>query len=62
MNLEEAIDSICKPYPQKTLVQAAGELSERYHHKQAHTTELHRIAYVATRFPATYAVLRKIFS
>ncbi len=62
MNLEEAIDSICKPYSQKTLVQAAAELSERYHHKQAHATELHRIAYVVTRLPATYAVLRKVFS
>ena len=62
MNLEEAIDSICKSYPQKALAEAAAELSERYRHKQAHTTELQRIAYVATRLPATYAVLRKVFS
>jgi len=62
MNLEEAIDSICKSYPQKALMQAAIELSERYHHKQAHITELHRIAYLATRLPATCAVLRRVFS
>ena len=62
MNLEEAIESLCAHYPQKVLAQAAVELRERYHHKQAHLTELHRIAYVATRLPATYAVLRKVFS
>lgn len=62
MNLEEAIDSISKPYPQKVLAQAAEELSKRYRHKQAHLTDLHRIAYVVTRLPATYAVLKKVFS
>jgi ribosomal protein RSM22 (predicted rRNA methylase) len=61
MTLEDAINTLCKPYPQKDLVRAAEELSERYHRQEAHLTELHRIAYLATRLPATYAVLRKVF-
>ena len=62
MNIEEAIERICSSYPQKELLQAAEELSSRYHDKKSHDTELHRIAYLATRLPATYAVLTKVLS
>ena len=62
MNLEEAIENLCSPYPQKELLQAAEDLSSRYHDKKSHDTELHRIAYLATRLPATYAVLSKVLS
>ncbi len=30
--------------------------------KKSHDTELHRIAYLATHLPATYAVLTKVLS
>ncbi|MCB1110747.1 MAG: methyltransferase domain-containing protein, partial [Chlamydiia bacterium] len=62
MNLEEAIRDLCAPYSQKALSQAAQELSERYQKGKAHLTDLHRAAYIATRLPATYAVLKQVFS
>ena len=62
MTLEEAIETLCAQYSQKELLQASEELSERYRNKKTHDTDLHRIAYLATRMPATYAVLKKVFS
>lgn len=60
--LEERIASLCAPYKQKELLRAAEDLSSRYHNKKSHNTDLHRIVYLATRMPATCAVLKKVFS
>ncbi len=61
-NLEEKIASLCTPYKQKELLRASEDLSSRYQTKKSHNTDLHRIVYLATRMPATYAVLKKVFS
>lgn len=62
MIFEERVAKICASYPQKELLKASEELSSRYHHKKSHDTDLHRVAYLATRLPATYAVLTKVFA
>ena len=62
MNLEDAIESLCTSYSPKELKKAFFDLSDRYRSKKAHETELHRIAYLATRLPATCAVLKRVFS
>lgn len=62
MKLDEAIQTLCASYSTKELQRAAAELSDRYRNQKAHTTDLHRIAYLVTRMPATYAVLQKVFS
>ena len=61
-DLEEEIEKLCAPYSQKELLAAAEDLSSRYHMGKAHLTDLHRIAYLVTRLPATLAVLQKVFS
>ena len=62
LELEEKIAALCAPYTQKKLLKASEELSFCYYNKKSHDTELHRIAYLVTRLPATYAVLTKVFS
>ncbi|MBF5059264.1 small ribosomal subunit Rsm22 family protein [Candidatus Neptunochlamydia vexilliferae] len=62
MNLEGAIEKECSQYSEKELLRAAEDLTTRYHSQRAHDTHLHRVAYLATRLPATYAVLKKVFS
>ncbi|QVL57735.1 MAG: hypothetical protein KFB93_01280 [Simkaniaceae bacterium] len=60
--LEERIEVLCSPYTHKELLKASEDLTFRYHDKKSHDTELHRVAYLATRMPATYAVLSKVLS
>ncbi|MCP5504047.1 MAG: hypothetical protein H7A41_02715 [Chlamydiales bacterium] len=61
-NLEERIATLCARYGQRELLKAAQDLSSRYQCKKSHHTDLHRIVYLATRMPATCAVLKKVFS
>lgn len=60
--LEEKIADLCALYKQKDLLHAVEELSSLYLRSKSHNTNLHRIAYLATRMPATYSVLKKVFS
>lgn len=60
--LEEKISELCSKYSPKELQKAAFDLSDRYQQKKAHQTDLHRLAYLVTRMPATYAALLKVFS
>lgn len=61
-SLEEKIAEECAKYFPKELQKAASDLTERYHQKKSHQSDLHRLAYLVTRMPATYAVLSKVFS
>ncbi|MCP5505550.1 MAG: hypothetical protein H7A38_01530 [Chlamydiales bacterium] len=59
--LEEKISELCSKYTRKELQKAASDLTKRYHLKKAQETELHRLAYLVARMPATCAVLAKVF-
>lgn len=60
--LEEKIGELCARYTPKELQKAASDLTSRYHQKKSHQSDLHRFAYLVTRMPATYAVLKKVFA
>lgn len=60
--LEEKVAALCSHYTQKELLKASEELTDRYHEKKSHDSDLHRLVYLLTRMPATYAVLKKVFS
>jgi len=62
MSLEEKIEELCASYPQNALKEAVLDLTRRYGSKGSHSTDVHRIAYLATRMPATLSVLEKVFS
>lgn len=62
LSLDEKIAELCAEYSPKELQKAASDLTDRYHQKKSHQTDLHRLAYLATRMPATYAVLSKVFA
>ena len=63
--LKQAIEAEAARIGLATLAQAANELSDNYRFRQDSqqkfiTTAAHRIAYVATRMPATYAAIHKV--
>lgn len=63
--LKQAIEAEAARIGLATLAQAANELSDNYRFRQGGpqkfiSTAAHRIAYVATRMPATYAAIRKV--
>jgi ribosomal protein RSM22 (predicted rRNA methylase) len=63
--LQQAIEAEAVNIGLATLAQAANELSANYRFRQGSAqkfieTEAHRIAYVATRMPATYATIHKV--
>lgn len=60
--LEQRITSLCASYKKKELLRAAADLSSRYNSNKGHKTDFHRVVYLATRMPATCAVLKKVFS
>lgn len=60
--LEEKITSLCSSFSPKELQKGAVDLTRQYHNKKSHQTDLHRLAYLATRMPATYAVLCAVFN
>lgn len=65
IQLKQAIETEAARIGLATLAQAANELSDNYRFRQDSqqkfiTTAAHRIAYVATRMPATYAAIRKV--
>ncbi|MCB1115929.1 MAG: rRNA methyltransferase [Chlamydiia bacterium] len=60
--LEEKITSLCSSFSLKELQKGAADLTRKYHNKKSHQTDLHRLAYLATRMPATYAVLCAVFN
>jgi ribosomal protein RSM22 (predicted rRNA methylase) len=59
--LEEAIISLCDGISEKDLSRATQELTTCYQTFKSHQTELHRLAYLITRLPATYAALCRVF-
>ncbi len=64
--LQQAIQTEAARIGLATLAQAASELSANYRVRQDSlpkflTTAAHRIAYIATRMPATYAAIHKVF-
>ena len=61
MNLEEAVSHLCDGISERDLMRAAEELTARYQISQSHQTDLHRLVYLCTRMPATYAVLCHVF-
>jgi ribosomal protein RSM22 (predicted rRNA methylase) len=65
IRLKQAIEAEAANIGLATLAQAANELSDNYRFRQGGAqkfmaTEAHRIAYVATRMPATYAAIHKV--
>lgn len=60
-HLDEKISELCSKHTPKELQKAAEDLTNRYNQKKSHDTDLHRLAYLATRMPATYAVLLRVF-
>ncbi len=61
--LKAAIEQEAASIPFNSLRAAAAELSDRYRHQQASqsrfiSTEAHRLAYAATRMPATFAAVK----
>ncbi|HEX4946353.1 MAG TPA: small ribosomal subunit Rsm22 family protein [Blastocatellia bacterium] len=63
--LQQAIEQEAARIGLSKLAQAASELSANYRFRQGGgdkfmTSEAHRIAYIATRMPATYAALRAV--
>jgi ribosomal protein RSM22 (predicted rRNA methylase) len=63
-NLQTAIQEILPAYHLRPFLQARKTLTERYQNPASHaecmTTNIHRYAYLVTRFPATYGVIRKV--
>lgn len=59
--LDEKISELCSEYSPKKLQKAASDLTNRYSQKKSHQNELHRLAYLVARMPATFAVLSKVF-
>lgn len=64
--LKQAIEAEAAGFSIATLTQAATELSDNYRFRQGGNhkfmaTAAHRIAYAATRMPATYAAIHKVF-
>ena len=62
MSLQEKVEELLALYPQKKLKEAVSDLTSRYRSNLSHRSDIHRVAYLATRMPATYAVLKKVFS
>lgn len=65
IRLKQAIEAEAANIGLATLRQAAHELSDNYRFRQGGaqkfiSTEAHRIAYIATRMPATYAAIHKV--
>ena len=62
--LRHAIEDETAQCNQKTLSQAASELSDSYRTRRSPfiSTDAHRLAYVATRLPATFAATHAVFS
>ncbi len=65
--LRNAIENEVSKCGLANLTRAATELSEKYHHTQLPaerfmTTEMHRLAYLAVRMPATFAAARAVFA
>ena len=64
--LAEAIQAEIEKVERRLLVQAAREISARYQagdfSSPALATDAQRAAYLAVRFPATYAACRRVFS
>jgi ribosomal protein RSM22 (predicted rRNA methylase) len=65
-DLLDAIQAETQRIDRRKLAQATAQLVERYQAADfsttAITTEAHRAAYLAVRFPATYAVARRVFA
>ncbi|MDX2029602.1 MAG: small ribosomal subunit Rsm22 family protein [Blastocatellia bacterium] len=64
--LRNAVEDEAARHSLPLLIQAAADLSERYRNPQSPPerlmiTEAHRAAYIATRMPATYAALHRVF-
>ena len=65
--LRYAIESETAQCNQQSLSQAATELSEKYRAQRPLkgkfiTSEIHRLAYITTRFPATFAATHSVFT
>jgi len=65
--LRHAIESETAQCNQQSLSQAATELSEKYRAQRPLkgkfiTSEIHRLAYITTRFPATFAATHSVFT
>lgn len=65
-DLKANLQSLLSTIPRNALAAASDELSKRYRspdrdqHQIFMTTDAHRLAYLAVRFPATYAVIRRV--
>jgi ribosomal protein RSM22 (predicted rRNA methylase) len=61
-SLLAAIEAEAERVPARDLQRAAEELSQRYRagEKQLVTSEAHRVAYLLTRMPATYAAIHRV--
>lgn len=60
LQLSNAIDRELAPLPPDKLRDACFELTQRYNQGQFIKTQLHRQAYLAARFPATYGATRDV--
>src|SRR5579859_240380 len=60
-SLLTAIEAEAERVPERALQRAAEELSRRYRagEKQLITSDAHRVAYLLTRMPATYAAIHR---
>lgn len=65
--LQKSIEQEASQIPFNSLRAAAAELSDRYRHQQASqsrfiSTQAHRLAYAATRMPATFAAVKTVLT
>ncbi len=62
LKLSNAIDRELAPVNMDKLREACFDLSQRYAQGKFISSQLHRLAYIAARLPATYGATRQVFS
>lgn len=67
VKLQELIENEAKKYPAERLLAASEELTSRYRERDIGSqnfmaSDIHRVAYLVARMPATYAVVKRVLS